>query len=86
MTKEPLVVKNATLVYGAEDPSTGERQLVCSCENAEDARRIVACVNACVGWPTEVMELANAKGTTIKDTMQMLLERVMILETGAEDK
>jgi len=32
-------------------------KLVCSAANVEDARRIVACVNACAGIDTETLEL-----------------------------
>lgn len=38
------------------DSVAGKTGHVCTCELNEDARRIVACVNACKGIDTEVLE------------------------------
>lgn len=38
-------------------------RVVCDGTTAEDARRIVACVNACVGIPTETLEAAASDKT-----------------------
>lgn len=52
----PLPAADGTyMVLGGQGQDYG---LVASCTTEEDARRIVACVNACAGIPTELLELA----------------------------
>ena len=46
-------------------------------EDIQNARRIVACVNACKGWDTETLEEANAKGITLRETVDTLVMDIL---------
>ena len=54
----------------------GEEVAVCYCNDDDgsdaiaNARRIVACVNACAGIPTEELESAGTIAVEVKDEMQ----------------
>lgn len=56
MTKTPWKLSGTGHVVG-------EGRVVCDGTSEEDARRIVACVNACEGIPTEVLETAVSDKT-----------------------
>ena len=43
----------------------------------ENARRIVACINACKGWDTETLEESNAKGITLRETVDTLVMDIL---------
>lgn len=49
----------------------------------ENARRIVACVNACEGLPTELMEEANGKGETLTAYLSKMAELTQELELSS---
>jgi hypothetical protein len=64
-TKEPweVVMNRNAMGHSIKRPDGGS--VVLGALNYEDARRIVACVNACAGIPTEMLE--DAKAGPIRD-------------------
>ena len=78
-TPEPWVIWNGgdgIMMYGAREPKRGGVALMCCNELVSgrtaiaNARRIVACVNACRGLPTDELEqkgLVAAVGTQLLD-------------------
>lgn len=73
----PLPAADGTfMVLGGQGQDYG---LVASCTTEEDARRIVACVNACAGISTEnlednkpIIELANAYNVALRQRDELL--------------
>lgn len=70
-TPEPWVIWNGgdgIMMYGAREPKRGGVALMCCNELVSgrtaiaNARRIVACVNACAGLPTEQLESSPLGG------------------------
>lgn len=47
--------RRGSMVYG-EDRGPGTAPHIADCASIEQARRIVACMNICAGFPTDVLE------------------------------
>lgn len=64
-TQEPWITHNGG-VYSAKakDEKLYAEMSVAACHTPEDARRIVACVNACSGSPTDALEEMQRRGLT----------------------
>lgn len=86
-TKEPWSLRdtyeNATEVVDSNGIDIGELE----CFSDKDCRRIVACVNACAGMPTEIVEnvkfvdVYNASNRRMEDDMS----RIAVLEQQHSD-
>ncbi|MGU5671202.1 hypothetical protein ACV1CZ_10755 [Aeromonas caviae] len=91
-TPEPWVIWNGgdgIMMYGAREPKRGGVALMCSNELVSgrtaiaNARRIVACVNACRGLPTDELEqkgLVAAVGTQLLDVERQRDELLTALD------
>lgn len=91
-TPEPWVIWNGgdgIMMYGAREPKRGGVALMCCNELVSgrtaiaNARRIVACVNACRGLPTDELEqkgLVAAVGTQLLDVERQRDELLAALE------
>ena len=55
-TKEPWEYRNATRVYGSDGEEVLQMEFTHIGKARMDARRIVACVNACAGITNEALE------------------------------
>ena len=86
-TKEPWMCCDAEVLAGDKSDPV----LICECDTNPywkpygtdgefNARRIVACVNACAGIPTEALE--KAQPGIIQDSLKLLCEK--LLEEQAE--
>jgi hypothetical protein len=78
--KDGWGIASATVFHGRNEPETSE----------ENAKRIVACVNACAGIDTEIIERNQNKVSVMLDqrdalmlTAEYLIDRV-ICSTGSE--
>ncbi|MGL6255225.1 hypothetical protein ACSZMM_10460 [Aeromonas caviae] len=91
-TPEPWVIWNGgdgIMMYGAREPKRGGVALMCCNELVSgrtaiaNARRIVACVNACRGLPTDELEqkgLVAAVGTQLLDVERQRDELLTALD------
>ena len=61
-----------------EDDHGISAETICTCDNQEDAKRIVSCVNACAGIPDEILE----KGI-IKYLLELAFEKHIDLSQWA---
>lgn len=60
------------------DDEMGEFNTWIDCNTNENARRIAACVNACAGLDTELLENIVLTGETLKDRFEALKATVSI--------
>lgn len=91
-TPEPWVIWNGgdgIMMYGAREPKRGGVALMCCNELVSgrtaiaNSRRIVACVNACRGLPTDELEqkgLVAAVGTQLLDVERQRDELLTALD------
>jgi hypothetical protein len=60
-TKEPWYVDCGNLIYEREENNCIGEAIGAGISNCQNARRIVACVNACAGISNEELELRDVK-------------------------